>query len=273
MEEAGRQGYRIKVIVYLRRQDQFLLSRWNQSVKHAIANPQTWEEYRVRVLEKENFLLDYAGTLDKISKAVGKENVIVRRFAKENWVNGSILDDFMSCIGLAVTEEFTPLEQNVNLALEGNTAEIKRILNSSDAFSKEDRIYLGNYLREESPESGRRYPCSMMSQEEIREFLQTYEEGNARVASEYIGDSAPLFSDEIRDLPKWQPDNPYMTADLICFFSSVALELRRENETLRQEIRELRTQIKDDKADLRTFKRKLHHPLRTLWNLLFHRNQ
>jgi DNA-binding transcriptional MerR regulator len=235
--------------------------------------------------------LDYAGSLDKIADVIGRENIIVRKFAKESWVNQSIIDDFMSCIGLEVTDEFKPLEQDSNLSLEGNTAEIKRIINSSDAFSQEDRLYLGSFLRSESPESGRRYPCCMMSQEEIREFLQKYEEGNARVASEYIGDHAPLFSDEIRDLPKWQPDNPYMTADVVCFFSSVALELRRENEKLRQEnidlrrellrenedlrreIQELRTQVKDDKADLRAFKYKLHHPLRALWNLLFHRNK
>jgi hypothetical protein len=276
MDESNRHGYVIKIIVYLRRQDQFLLSRWNQSVKHAISNPLSWEDYRKRVFAKENFILDYAGTLDKLANIAGKENIIVRKYHRESWINSSIIDDFMSCIGLTVSEEYHPLEQSPNLRLEGNTTEIKRIINNDSLLSQDDRIYLGSFLRRLSPESGQRYPNSMMSPNEIREFLKQYEDCNARVSREYIGDGKPLFSDKIKELPKWQADNPYMTEDVISFFSAVTASLHQKNEEQRMEINALkhelsvmRTQINN----LRSFREKIKHPFRTLFNKLFHRKK
>jgi hypothetical protein len=268
-------GYVVKIIVYLRRQDTYLLSVWNQTVKQSTSRFRalTIDEHLEQILRDERYVVDYDQKLDEIAAFFGKENLIVRRYEPDSWYHGSIIDDFMQAIGLEVTDEYVPLTEKTNPGLTGNTIEIQRVINENADFTAKERAYLGHFLREIAPESGRRYPCSMLSQEETQTLLKKFEAGNAHVASTYIGDGRPLFSDEIKDLPKWQPDNPYMTGDLIRFFSAVSIDLHRENEELRREIRELRTQIKDDKADLRTFKYKLHHPFRTLWNLLFHRNQ
>jgi hypothetical protein len=115
-----------------------------------------------------------------------------------------------------------------------------------------------------------------MSPEEIEEFLGRYEDGNNRVSAEYIGDGKPLFTDEIKNLPKWQTDNPYMTGDVISFFSAVTVSLHQKNEeqrteinNLRQELSVMRTQI----DNLRSFREKIKHPFRTLFNKLFHRQK
>lgn len=283
IEESQNIGFRIKIIVYLRRQDEFLISLWNQSIKRnaptSIGTTFTIEERISRELTKSNYLVDYAAKLDSLQKLFGKENLIVRRFSKDDWINGSIIDDFMHCIGLDRTDEFLPLTEQTNPGLQGNTTEIKRIINHETNFSPEESLYLGNFLRELAPESGRRYPCAMLSQEEIRELLHKFEKGNERVATEYIQDGKPLFSDEIKDLPKWQADNPYMMEDVIRFFSAVSIDLRRENaalrketEVLRKELSQLQTTVKNEQQNLRTFKYKVKHPLRALWARLFHRN-
>jgi hypothetical protein len=269
MEESRRQGYRIKIIVYLRRQDQFLLSRWNQTVKYVSSNPLPWEEYSKKVLKKESYILDYADTLDRLADYVGKENIIVRRYDRNDWINSSLIEDFMNCIGLTVTEDYHPLEQNENLRLYGNAVEIKRVINSCSPLSKEDRIYLGNFLQEQAPDFRKRYPCCMMSPEEIEKFLSRYEDGNNRVSAEYIGDGRPLFTDKHKELPKWQADNPYMTEDVINFFSAVTVSLHRENAELRHELSVMRTQVNN----LRSFREKIKHPFRTLFNKLFHRKK
>lgn len=73
---------------------------------------------------------------------IGKENLIVRRFVPESWRDGSIIHDFMHEIGMDVTSEFQELEENVNLRLDKNTTEIKRILNQESEFSeKKFRIW------------------------------------------------------------------------------------------------------------------------------------
>lgn len=270
-QESRQQGYQIKIIVYLRRQDQFLVSNWNQCVKQGKTScTQPLESYIKTIQKNYKLVLDYASKLDRMAELFGKENLIVRRFEPGSWVHHSIIHDFMDCIGLELTEEFTLPSRMVNPGLSGNNAEIKRIINRESSFSKEENTFLTGFLKELSPESGERYPCSMLSGEETRTLLNKYAAGNARVASEYIKDRRPLFSEDISDLPRWEKDNPYMTEDIIRFFSSVSISLRRENESLRQEIQELRQTIKDDQKNFRMFKSRLKHPFRTIWNRMFH---
>lgn len=258
---AKEHGFQIKVIVYLRRQDEFQLSIWNQNVKHSsTAMTLTFEERLDQVLKEEDYVLNYASKLDEIAGLVGKENVIVRRFQRDSWVNGSIVDDFMQCIGLPVTKEFIPLKRKVNSGLSENAAEIKRIINKNTTFTQDENVYLSNFLRRQSPESSQRYPCSMLSREESRDFLNQFAVENARVAEEYIHDGKPLFSEKIKDLPKWQPDNPYMTEDLIQFFSSVCIDLHRQTE-------QLQALVEQQQQELYAHK----HPFRTLWNRIWDR--
>lgn len=270
-QEARQQGYQIKIIVYLRRQDQFLVSNWNQCVKQGKTScRQTLESFIKTTQKKYKLVLDYASKLDRMAELFGKENLIVRRFDPGSWVRHSIIHDFMDCIGLELTEDFILPSRMVNPGLSGNNAEIKRIINKESSFSKEENTFLTTFLKTLSPESGKRYPCSMLSREETRTLLNKYAAGNARVASEYIKDNCPLFTDDIPDLPRWEKDNPYMTEDIIRFFSLVSIDLRRENEILRQELKDLRQTVKDEQKVLRIFKNKLKHPFCTLWNRIFH---
>lgn len=271
-QEADNQGYQIKVIVYLRRQDKFVISNWNQRVKQGkTAYTMTMDEYIKNTKEKNRLVLNYASKLDKMAEVFGKENLIVRRFEPQSWKNHSIIHDFADCIGLTLTDDFWFPSQTVNLGLSENYAEVKRIINKDSSFSKDENNYLTTFLRNLSAESGERYPCSMLSTEETQALLNKYAKSNARVASEYIGDGKPLFSNEIPDLPKWEKENPYMTEDIIRFFSAAVIGLHRENENLKQELVNLRQTFKEEQKALRVFKNKLKHPFRTLWNRIFHK--
>ena len=136
-KEADKQGYQIKVIVYLRRQDKFLLSRWNQRVKQKSTSDAvlSCDEYFELTQKKEKDIYQYGKILDGIAEVIGKENLIVRRFDVESWRDGSIIHDFMHEIGIDVTPEFHELEKNANLSLDKNTTEIKRILNQEESFT------------------------------------------------------------------------------------------------------------------------------------------
>lgn len=270
-QEAVTQGYQIKIIVYLRRQDKFVVSNWNQRVKQGkTAYTMTIDEYIADTKEKNRLVLNYIFKLDTMAELFGKKNIIVRRFDSESWIQHSIIHDFMDCIGLRVTEDFQFPSRMINPGLSNNNAEIKRIINNDSTFSKDENIYLTNFLTALSAESGKRYPCSMLSVKETQNLINKYAAGNAQVAKEYIGDGKPLFTSDIPDLPRWEKDNPYMTEDIIRFFSSVSIGLRRENESLRQEIKDLRQTIKDEQKNFRMFKSRLRHPFRTIWNRMFH---
>ena len=286
-KHADNHDYRLKIIVYLRRQDEYQLSLWKQNVKHPkTAQTLPFDQRLEQILANEPFTLQYAATLDEIAQIFGKDSLIVRRFDRADWKNGSIIDDFLDCVGLTHTDEYNELPENINPSLSENMAQIKRIINKDLTFSKEENAYLGQFLRDLSPESGKQYPCSMLSVDETRAFLEQFAEENKRVVTDYIRDGKPLFSDEIRDLPKWQAENPYMLEDLIRFFASVSIDLRRENEHLKTELSDTHdelTQLRDELADLkevvtneqhlfRSIKQKLRHPFRTVWDRIFHRS-
>lgn len=274
-EEADRESFEIKVIVYLRRQDAFLLSRWNQAVKQntTFAAALSCEDYFAVEQQKEEKLYAYADKLDEIAKVIGKENLIVRRFEPGSWRDGLIIHDFMHEIGLDVSEDFQPLEQEANLRLGKNATEIKRVINANGDFTAEEISYFGKFLKEISNNGSQEAPSAMLEKTEMQQFLKKYETQNERVAEEYIGDGKPLFSAEIKDLPKWSANNSAMQEDMIRFFTEVMTDLRRENETQQKEIEKLHKQVDKLTADFALFKDKVRHPFRTIINRLFHRKQ
>lgn len=84
--------------------------------------------------------------------------------------------------------------------------------------------------------------------------MELYEEGNQRIAEEYLGEpGAELFDNTIRDLPKWQKDNPYMYDDLIRFMGVTAISLFQEGREMKQDIKELKS-----------FRRHVRHPFKTV---------
>lgn len=272
-------GYQVKIIVYLRRQDEFQISIWKQNVKHAkTAMTMSFEERLTEVLENESYLFEYGSRLDDLAAVFGAENLIVRRFEPDSWKNGSLIDDFLDCIGLEHTEDFHDLPSEANPSLSENMAYMKGIINKSTTFSKQEISYLGQIMRDLSGESSAAYPCSMMSAEEANTLLERFADENEHAAKTYCRDDRPLFSDRMKDVPKWQPDNPHMQEDMIRFFSTAIIDLRRENrilfeelktlseeqKTLCEELNQLQKTVANEQKLFRMFKMKLKHPLRTL---------
>ncbi|MBO5245793.1 MAG: hypothetical protein J6B28_00855 [Eubacterium sp.] len=301
-DHADANGYQIRVIVYLRRQDEYMESLWKENIKHAKHfSSLTYEQRLSEILENESFLLTYASRLDALAEVFGQEQLIIRRYEKDTWKNGLIIDDFLDCIGLEHTEDFRDLEKPKNLSLSANTAQIMRIINKNQQFTPEEKTYLVRFVREISPDSQAQQPCSMLSTAEAEELLQRFAEENTRVANEYINDGNPLFQ-PIQPLIKWTPDNPQFTEDMIRLFSITTIDLKRENAQLHEQIddlsltisglqrdiqklqqerasikktekdvKRLSTDVKKLQSSLQSLKNKLKHPFRTLWNRLFHR--
>mgnify|MGYP002679328431 CR=1 FL=1 len=269
-KEADKQQYQIKVIVYLRRQDALLISRWNQEVKQNFTSAavMTCEEYVAVSEKKENKIFYYAKKLDEIAAVIGKNNLIVRRFSPKSWKDGSIMHE----IGLDVTEEFQELEESENLRLDKNTTEIKRILNKSEFLTEKEISYFRRFLKEISKDYIKEENTEMLAKEELQQFLELYAKENERVAEEYIGDGQPLFSNEVKDLPKWNPQNEKMQEEIIQFFAAVTVDLRRTNEIQRQEINQQEKRIRqlEKRAnEFVMFRDKAKHPFRTIWKKLF----
>lgn len=232
LAQSEKGGYELKVILYLRRQDTFAESWWNQSVKmNGRVLDEPWEDFI-----KERYLhIDYAREIQKIEKLIGEENLIVRRFEKQNLKNQDIIHDFLDVIGLEYGDEFAEMSQNRNISLLGNTHEIKRILNKLPMLDREGNDFVKYCLQDIAPISGARYPSRMFSQQEAENFLKQFEEGNAWIKDKYFPEEeGNLFDYAMSGGEKWEKENPYMQDDIILFMGAAMLRMNRQIQRLEE---------------------------------------
>lgn len=235
-------GYQIKIIVYLRRQDDFLVSWYNQLIKHNISTKNTlsWDEYFQNY--NKYVKLDYLRCLKKLNNIFGIENIIVRRFDKKLFKGGSFIADFLDIFGLDLDSYFYVDDdyKKFNTKMSENACEIKRIINGTTEMNINEIRKFEWILREFSPVSEKKYPCSMMSQEESYELMQLYELSNRKIAKRYIADGRPLFSDSKKPKEKWKKNNIHMIDDIIRFSCMSTLCTIRMIEERDEEIQNLK---------------------------------
>lgn len=237
-------GFQVKIIVYLRRQDTYLISGWNQMIKSGLGDSAvvSWADYftdRVHISK-----MNYGTNLSKMAKVWGKKKILVRRFNPAHFVGGSIYADFLQTIGLELTDEYTIAKSMRNMRLSGNTHEIKRILNGMPDMDVSSHDFFRRALLSYADISGKAYPNEMISEAEAKAFMEKYAEENRKVSEEFF-DGEPLFESDWKDVPKWEKDNPYMMDDLIRFVGACCMQLREENAQLRQEVQELHRAIRN----------------------------
>ncbi len=255
MQEAEKGGFKLHIIVYFRRQDKYFLSHWNQQVKKQ-RSEETFEAYADRI---NRLRLDYYGKLSRMAEIVGKENITVRRFESGQFEGGTIYSDFLTTLGLTLTEEYNVSQEVRNTGLYGNTHEIKRLLNSFPEMKQgRTQYFIMETLQKCSDFSKEKYPAEMYSKEEIEAFLEPYKEGNRKIAEEYLNEQGKeLFDNTVKDLPKWQKDNPYMLEDLIRFTGVMGMSLYQENQQLKKELEELSNEFFHIRHPFKTIARKL----------------
>jgi len=226
-------GADIKVIVYLRRQDYWGESMWNQAVKkgsYMMSKP--CFEYML----DNNAVFDYYARLQEIAEVIGKENIIVRIY--ENTEN--IFSEFFSIFGIMDLSEYRKDKYQANPSLSANYVEIKRIINGlpdSEIFN--DSI-------KDIWEEGRKYTLSekkvknaplFLSKEERKIILDKYREGNEKIAKEYLN-IEKMFSEE---LPEEQVgvDTETLYADIIKFFGGLFVYQAKQINELRKKVRKI----------------------------------
>ncbi len=209
LDDASEYGYQIKMIVYVRRQDKFVESFWNEQIKSNIKETRKFEQYK-----DEYSRLKFGEFFSRLGDMAGDENLIMRRF--EDVVRGEgILADFMKIIGLELTDEYHISVENANTQLYGNITEIKRRINEMDGLKRGDAVFLRESLWMASETAKKNYPCAELSVEERTEFMKQFKDENQMLADRFIGDGEPLFSDDYSGLPKREDDNPEFISDVI----------------------------------------------------------
>lgn len=243
--EAEARGFEIRVIAYLRRQDQFLQAAWAQWVRYPPKPGTTlvWADMTGRA--EEIARLDYYEALEEIAGVVGRERITVRVYDRSRFPDGNIVSDFLGILGLPLTGEFRAVGER-NPSLSGDELEIVRVLDAMPNLSPEAQqaaVRIATACR--AGEDGRAKP-SLFSAEEARAFLGRYEKSNRRVAEEYLGDGSGRLFPKPEDLgPKWEPGTPGMYEAIIRFFATAVFAPPRVRlqTRLRRRLRRLRCRL------------------------------
>ena len=95
----------VKVYVYIRRQDYAIEANYKQGLRSRAFHCD-FETYVSNVLETEFGRYDYASLLSIYRAQFGDENVVARVYAPDKLVNRSVVDDFLSLIGIQNSPSF-----------------------------------------------------------------------------------------------------------------------------------------------------------------------
>lgn len=221
-------GATLKVIVYLRRQDQLIQSYWAQQVKETMT--MDFSEY-LSSGKYRYFRLDYLARLEEIERGIGRNNLIVRVYEKEQYLGEqpTIISDFMHILGLGLDGFILP-EKSVNVSLVGKYLEVKRILNSLPEF-KTKKNYIVPYLTacqlKEQKEIGLPEPVYFTG-EQRRAFMEQYEESNSLIAGRYLQkEDDRLFVHE-PEYTGQEEASGYDSAELVRVCGEVISRMHRE---------------------------------------------
>ena len=181
---------RLRVIVYLRRQDDHLVSRYQQIVKTgSVVRLREWAE------RDRSSLYDYYTCLRRHQSRLAPSEFVVRRFEPESFVDGSLFQDFLDAARIDTRVDELEQGSNRNESLDAESVEFLRLLNlywTEKEAAVVGRIDNRKFVRRLS--SAATGPVLTLPTLFLDEFMTRWEEPNRRVAREFLGDeSGELF--------------------------------------------------------------------------------
>ncbi len=228
--------YSVKIIVYVRRQDDKLESDYNQLVKGPKTRYQ--KKFADNITEMlETYVYDYFTALLPWSHAFGKENIIVRCYEKEQLPEG-IFHDFLGVVGLKLDDSYRIPQDKVNISMNWDLIEIIRLCN----IQFKDDLRFHNFLVNSLTEINREHKKEnqrLLSPQQRRDIIEKYEESNAKVAREYFGRTdGRLFFAPLPALDEpWKPYEGLTVEKIVPVFTQMMFNLERKHQKQRAAIK------------------------------------
>lgn len=279
-EHSQQNNYQVKIIVYLRRQDQFMMSRYNQIIKTDTGGgTQRFYEYFKDMNGKYKCVMNYRQRLDYMAKFFPKENIVVKRFDRSYFYNGDLNADFLHILGVEIDDTFAELPKDENLGISVQSGELKRVLNRLGTMTFAENQKLLQMLNE-CEELLPKREVSIMTTEHIEKFMKKFIDDNESIAVDYIGDGKPMFDYNYKKKPVWSYEDKNYHEEVILFFAKAIdsvykenIQLKKENERLNNNIEKINKQIENinqklnkEKSYSRETRYLLKHPIKSFYN-------
>jgi hypothetical protein len=175
---------RRRLVVYLRRQDEHMISRYQQGVKIGwVVRLQDWAR------EDMSDLYDYRARLGRHCRLFAPATLAVRRFEPSEFEGGSLVQDFLKAAGIEIPMRDLHVGADRNQSLDAETVEFLRLLNlyrvehEGTTVGQVDNRELVRRLSAAS--TG---PTLTLPEPFLDEFMETWEPSNRAVAVDFLGD-------------------------------------------------------------------------------------
>jgi hypothetical protein len=247
-------GFRPRIVIFLRRQDGWIESIYNQQVK-TMATELPYADY----IEKSLDGLDLLGRLREYEDIVGRENIVVLPFEREQMPDG-LLDTFFSAVGIDPKDLDCERNPTENLSYSRVALEIlKRLPERKRRIGPEFRG-LHSVFSEFSRQTKKSPPQEDLIPPAVKaDLLRRFAQDNSTIAREYLGrsDGRLFFAPEPGEA-EWQECTSVPTEDVA---KLVQLFIAREREqTSRYETRI--SELVDERAGHRACIERMEEQLR-----------
>ena len=171
-------GVAVKVILYVRRQDEWIDSAYRQFSQMDNVYPVE------QIIEKaiKNRAIDYKWQVEIWEKYFGPGNVIPRVY-ESGQLKRDTVRDFAELIGLKMNAEMSRFDSASNPSITPAEAEILRILNCVSADTKTRDAVLDAFRADTGIDHSRYHYMSDHTREQLLSF---YAQGNADLAKKYF---------------------------------------------------------------------------------------
>jgi peptidoglycan/xylan/chitin deacetylase (PgdA/CDA1 family) len=181
-------GCTFKIVLYLRRQDSYAESLYNQHVKAGAAFPGTFEEHFTRYRER----YDYHRMILKLAAVFGAQSILVRPYEKQQFHGETLFADFMHhVLDQELAGRYALPDRDQNARLDRDALEFKRLINRLDGPREHKRQigkHLIRYCETVDPRIREAFQAhTLLSPERRIQLLQSFADGNAWIAREYLG--------------------------------------------------------------------------------------
>lgn len=232
----------VKIIIYLRRQDHYVESFYQEMVK----NP----KFRVTDIfgefEENNSGGEYLALLDHWASVFGKENIIVRPYEKQQFIGGTVFLDFLNILKIDWDDNFViPDNSKSNVGFVYDVLELTRLSNryrsevEQRSFLKLLKLALGeNFLKRPDEK------YSFLSPPERVELLNKYQDTNSKIAHQFLNrEDGRLFYEPWPDVD--EPWEPYKLSleKTAAIFTGLIVYLHQQNEQLKNRVNQMLRQV------------------------------
>jgi len=187
----------VHIIIYIRRQDRFMVSRYQQASK----NWKMKSEHGPVALPldyKKN--IDYFNTINNWANAFGKNKVITRVFDKNKLLGKDVVVDFLDIIGVKRDLTIEPKRVNESIGFEKN--KIGHLLNMSGLRLEKPKI--ANAIFRHADSEGKLLPC----RQDVLNFYNQYKGSNIKLNEQYniCPDHQDIFDNDFSFYPEERAD-------------------------------------------------------------------